>query len=67
MGNRILVSLQNGSRFFYFEKLSKSSLLEGFHCSIPEYNEYLTTDAVRSRNDHIALTWLLRDKRFFIL
>jgi ribosomal protein S18 acetylase RimI-like enzyme len=28
---------------------------------VPEYNEYLLNDAVRSRNDHIALTWLLRD------
>jgi len=62
MNNRILISSYNGLKFFYFEKLNAASSLEGFCCSIPEYNEYLTTDAVRSRKDHIALTWLLRDK-----
>jgi hypothetical protein len=62
MNNRILISSHNGLKFFYFEKLKATSSLEGFCCSVPEYNEYLTTDAVRSRKDHIALTWLLREK-----
>jgi len=62
MDNRIHISLHNGLKFFYFEKLNTTSSLDGFCCSVPEYNEYLTADAVRSRNDHIALTWLLRDK-----
>ncbi len=62
MNNRILISSHNGLKFFYFEKLNAISSLEGFCCSVPEYNEYLITDAVRSRKDHIALTWLLRDK-----
>jgi hypothetical protein len=62
MDNRILISLDNGLNFFYFEKLYATSSLEDFCCSVPEYNEYLSADAIRSRNDHIALTWLLRDK-----
>jgi len=62
MDNRIHISLHNGFNFFQFEKLDATSSLEGFCCSVPEYNEYLNTDAVRSRNDHISLTWLLRDK-----
>ncbi|MCL2101813.1 MAG: GNAT family N-acetyltransferase [Fibromonadales bacterium] len=64
MDNRIFVSLKNASNYFHFEKLSTASLgLEDFCCPIPEYNEYLITDAARSRKDHIALTWLLRDNR----
>lgn len=61
MDNRISVSLQNAPNYFHFEKLNSTSLLKGFRCSIQEYNEYLVNDAIRSRNDHIALTWLLRD------
>jgi hypothetical protein len=61
MDNRILVSLQNGLKFFHFEKLSVTSSLRDFCCSISEYDEYLACEAVRSRKDHIALTWLLRD------
>ena len=63
MDNRTVISLRNAAKFFHFEKLSAASSLEGFYCSIPEYNEYLMIDAVRSRNDHIALTWLLRDNK----
>jgi ribosomal protein S18 acetylase RimI-like enzyme len=33
-----------------------------FSCSIAEYNQYLAQDALRSRKDHVALTWLLKDK-----
>jgi hypothetical protein len=61
MDIRIPVTLQNGSNFFHFEMLNAESPLEGFSCPVPEYNEYLVNDAVRSKYDHIALTWLLRD------
>ena len=47
---------------FKFEVLSLSSSCAGFDCSIPEYNDYLNNDALRSQNDHIALTWLLVEK-----
>jgi ribosomal protein S18 acetylase RimI-like enzyme len=33
-----------------------------FSCHIAEYNLYLEQDALRSQNDHVALTWLLKDK-----
>ena len=47
---------------FKLEMLTASMPLEGFSCSIEEYNEYLLKDAFRSQNDHIALTWLLREQ-----
>jgi hypothetical protein len=33
-----------------------------FDCGITEYNNYLFNDALRSQNDHIALTWLLTER-----
>jgi len=33
-----------------------------FDCGISEYNDYLFNDALRSQNDHIALTWLLTER-----
>ncbi len=56
----ISVSSENGYNYFRFEKLVGSSQLNGFDCSIVEYNEYLKRDALRSQKDHIAFTWLLR-------
>jgi hypothetical protein len=45
-----------------FEQLSSDTLLDNFSCLVTEYNDYLFNDALRSQNDHIALTWLLREK-----
>ena len=47
---------------FNLEPLNASVPLGGFSCGIEEYNEYLMKDALRSQNDHIALTWLLRER-----
>ena len=47
---------------YKFETLSLSKSCIDFECSIPEYNDYLTNDALRSQNDHIALTWLLAEQ-----
>jgi GNAT superfamily N-acetyltransferase len=47
---------------FKLELFTASMLLESFSCPIEEYNEYLLKDAFRSQNDHIALTWLLREQ-----
>ena len=44
---------------YKFEILTHSKSCTSFECSIPEYNDYLIDDALRSQNDHIALTWLL--------
>jgi GNAT superfamily N-acetyltransferase len=37
-------------------------MLSGFSCLIEEYSEYLYNDALHSQNDHIACTWLLRER-----
>jgi hypothetical protein len=55
------ITLANASGYFYLEPLSKQSELQTFKCSIGEYTDYLLRDAIRSLNDHIAKTWLLRE------
>jgi GNAT superfamily N-acetyltransferase len=62
MRSHIAVNLKNGASFFYLEQLSLNTSLDGFLCSVAEYNDYLFEDALRSQNDHIALTWLLRER-----
>ena len=58
----LAVSHRNGNILFYFEQLSSNVSLDGFSCLIAEYNNYLFEDALRSQNDHIALTWLLKER-----
>jgi ribosomal protein S18 acetylase RimI-like enzyme len=62
MSSRITINHRNGDTYFYLEQLSPSAPLGDFLCPIGEYNEYLLEDALRSQNDHIALTWLLRER-----
>ena len=47
---------------YKLEPLDPSIPLNSFCCPIEEYNEYLYKDALRSQNDHIAKTWLLRER-----
>jgi len=47
---------------FNLEPLLTTIPLGVFSCQIDEYNEYLYKDAIRSQNDHIAMTWLLRER-----
>jgi hypothetical protein len=47
---------------FRIEPLDSSKLCKGFDCSITEYNDYLNNEAMRSMDDHIALTWLLVER-----
>jgi len=49
-------------KLFRLEPLTSSITLSAFSCSVEEYNEYLQNDALRSQNDHIARTWLLRER-----
>jgi GNAT superfamily N-acetyltransferase len=49
-------------RLFRLEPLTPSIILSQFSCPVDEYNEYLCKDALRSQNDHIARTWLLRER-----
>jgi ribosomal protein S18 acetylase RimI-like enzyme len=59
---RIAVNDVTGRSLFFFDQCSPTAPLDRFHCPIDEYNEYLTQDALRSQKDHVALTWLLREK-----
>ena len=58
----VTVNLQNGDTYFYLEQLTPVTSIDGFSCLIDEYNDYLFQDALRSQNDHVALTWLLRER-----
>jgi len=62
MSSRIAIDYRNGNTLFYFDQLTPGTMLDSFSCSISEYNDYLFKDALRSQNDHIALTWLLRER-----
>jgi hypothetical protein len=62
MSGAIPISRKNGNDYFHMEQLSPTATLTGFSCPIEEYNEYLTQDALHSQDDHVALTWLLRER-----
>jgi len=62
MKSPVKINFQNGDKYFYFEQLTPDTILDGFSCSIAEYNGYLFNDALRSQYDHVALTWLLRER-----
>jgi GNAT superfamily N-acetyltransferase len=47
---------------YKLEPLTPTTIYGNFDCGITEYNDYLLRDALRSRNDHIALTWLLTER-----
>jgi GNAT superfamily N-acetyltransferase len=62
MNKRLAINIVNGDSYFWLEPLSSDTSLDGFSCLIAEYNDYLFEDALRSQNDHIALTWLLKER-----
>jgi ribosomal protein S18 acetylase RimI-like enzyme len=62
MNKRTIITAVNGDRYFEFELLTPDVPVSYFDCSIDEYNAYLIEEALRSQNDHIALTWLMRDR-----
>ena len=47
---------------FKVEPMTSLKACGSFDCGIPEYNDYLFQDALRSLDDHIALTWLLSER-----
>jgi hypothetical protein len=59
MRSRIKITANNAGDYFYLESLSPEKTPLSFECPIVEYNDYLFQDALRSKNDHIAKTWLL--------
>ena len=62
MKKQQVINLVTGDVYFWIEQLSSDTFLESFSCSITEYNNYLFDDALRSQKDHIAMTWLLRER-----
>jgi len=47
---------------FKVEPITSLKDCGNFDCGIPEYNDYLFLDALRSFNDHVAFTWLLTER-----
>ena len=46
---------------FRIEPITSVNACVNFDCEVPEYNDYLFRDALRSVNDHVAFTWLLTE------
>jgi hypothetical protein len=63
MNKRIKIISKNVQDYFYLEKLVLEKPPVSFKCPVAEYNDYLFQDALRSLNDHIAKTWLLREHK----
>jgi hypothetical protein len=59
MSSRLKITANNAGDYFYLEPLSPDKIPLSFKCQIAEYNDYLFQDAIRSKNDHVAKTWLL--------
>ena len=61
------ITFTNAGKYFCLEPPSRGSDLRNFNCAIREYGEYLFNDAARSLDDHVAKTWLLREKATGVL
>ena len=59
---RIYFGEKEGVKLFRLDPLNSAIVLSDFSCDLNEYNDYLYKDAIRSQNDHIARTWLLRER-----
>jgi hypothetical protein len=56
------LSYKNAGDYFHLGSLTPQQDYGDFQCAVPEYNDYLANDALRSMHDHIALTWLLTER-----
>jgi len=59
---RIHFGEKEGVTLFRLDPLTPSIVISDFSCHVEEYNEYLYNDALHSQDDHIARTWLLRER-----
>ena len=59
---RIQYGERKGFTLFRLVPLTSAIDLSEFSCIVDEYNDYLHKDALQSQNDHIARTWLLRER-----
>ncbi|MHC6203503.1 hypothetical protein ACYULU_09950 [Breznakiellaceae bacterium SP9] len=63
MNPPIVISKNNGEAYFALEQLAAGAPVRAFECSIGEYSDYLREDALRAQADHVAQTWLLRERK----
>jgi hypothetical protein len=59
---RVRFGSKDGLTIFRLDPLTHSISLSHFACPVEEYNDWLFQDAFRSQHDHIARTWLLRER-----
>ncbi|MDR1470324.1 MAG: GNAT family N-acetyltransferase [Spirochaetaceae bacterium] len=62
MSKRVRITADNAEKYFFLEPFDHEKTAVIFSCPINEYNEWLFQDASRSQKDHIAKTWLLRER-----
>ncbi|MDR1470183.1 MAG: hypothetical protein LBT00_12935 [Spirochaetaceae bacterium] len=62
MNAAVVITRENGDRYFHLERLTADAPVEAFRCTVPEYAAYLREEALRAQTDHVAVTWLLREK-----
>jgi GNAT superfamily N-acetyltransferase len=58
----VVITKKNGKLYFALERLVAGALVEAFECRVGEYSDYLREDALRAQADHVAQTWLLRER-----
>ncbi|MDR0867991.1 MAG: hypothetical protein LBP75_05890 [Planctomycetota bacterium] len=61
MNAKIIIDLINGDKFFSLNRLAAGTDIE-FSCPIEEYNAYLNQEAIKSQDDMVAVTYLLRER-----
>ena len=62
MNQRIEIISENADIYFYLHPFTAITVCSDFDCGMPEYNNYLFRDALRSLHDHVAFTWLLTEQ-----
>jgi GNAT superfamily N-acetyltransferase len=62
MSGRVRITADNVENYFFLESFGLEKTAVIFHCPIGEYNDWLFQDAFPSQHDHIARTWLLRER-----
>jgi hypothetical protein len=58
----IVINEDNAYQLFRFERLTVSAPVGDFECRIGEYTGYLREEALHAQADHVARTWLLRER-----
>jgi GNAT superfamily N-acetyltransferase len=58
----IVINEDSADQFFCFERLAERAPVGDFECRIGEYTGYLREEALHAQADHIAQTWLLRER-----